>query len=293
MTPKQSCEKEISRFFNRYYKFCESSDSDDLIDLLSTLSSAFEKLEKATDERFNKNQRLIAIKALRNFSTHESELLNESKALELHSPTMVYFEVKILCLIPLEAISYVLKNLRSKSTKKYVRSNFIFYSKYVDIYPAIFNVAIDLFFAAERNSLDINGEGYSSISHAIEYERNNGYSHYIDGKIVMLDGSDAGLYLESSVISIDQKNREDALQPIDDDGLISATSQLTTSPLKQAEMMQTEDKKYILSRLIENSTIAIERKDGRYDVTKVNRGLTPIEIVLMQQHLDSLNDNED
>ena len=88
MTPLKSCELELARFFNKYYKFCASSDAVSLKDLLAVMCSAcekLEKLEKVKKVNFGKNKGYRALKALRNFATHESELLNCSKALSLES----------------------------------------------------------------------------------------------------------------------------------------------------------------------------------------------------------------
>ncbi|MDH5928347.1 hypothetical protein L8S13_18735, partial [Vibrio lentus] len=139
MTPKESCEKEIARAYKKFYLFCGSSDSDDLKDLLSVLCSAFEKLETLANEDYKDNHKFIAMKAFRNFATHESELLNTSKALSLNSTTRTFSDVQLLCLIPREPLNYVLKNLRSNFTKKCIMNSVIEYKNFVDIYPALFN----------------------------------------------------------------------------------------------------------------------------------------------------------
>jgi hypothetical protein len=62
MTPLKSCELELGRFFNKYYKYCALSDSDDLKELLSVMCSACEKLEKVTAVNFGKNKKYRALK---------------------------------------------------------------------------------------------------------------------------------------------------------------------------------------------------------------------------------------
>jgi hypothetical protein len=290
MTPKESCEKEITRFFNKYYGFCASSDSDDLKEVLSSLCSSFEKLEKATKEKFKNNKRYIALKALRNFATHESELLNESKALDIHAPTIVQTEVNILCLLPKSAIKYVLNDLDSDFTKKCIRDNVIFYNKFVDIYPSIFNAAVDLYFLVEKHLLKVDGNGFSNIFQAIKYEKENNYSHYIDGKIIMLDGSDINNFIETSVISIDKKNSLQTSLPVDRDGLYNVVSLYSTSPFEQVKLMKDKDKKYILDLLLSTKAIKIEPNTSSNYVAYMNRSLTPIEVVIAHQYTESLNE---
>jgi len=288
MTPKESCEREIARFFKKYYKFCASSDSDDLKELLATLCSAFEKIETFTEQRLKKNERYIALKALRNFSTHESELLNDSRALKLHSPTLVLADVGLLCLIPVDAINYVIKNIRSDFTKRCVEKNVIYYDKFVDLYPALFNISVDLYFLVKEHSLVIKGDGYLSISKAIQYEVTNGHSHYIDGRIVMLDGSDVNVFLDSSVISIDERVAETSSLPIDEDGLYSITSSYSRSPLEQVESMKAEDKEHILQKLLSTEAILIKKNSSGEKVGHMNRELHPIEVVIANEYLESI-----
>ena len=290
MTPQESCEREISRFFNKYYEFCASSDSDDLKEMLSSLCSSFEKLEKATKEKFKSNKRYIALKALRNFATHESELLNKSKALGIHAPTIVRAEVNILCLIPTSAIEYVLSNLRSDFTKKCIKKNVIFYNKFVDIYPSIFNTAVDLYFLSKKHSLKVGGNGFAQISQAIQYEKENNFSHFIDGKIIMLDGSDVNEFIETSIVSIDQKNSEESSLHVDEDGLFRVVSLYSTSPIEQADSMKADDKQYILEQLLSTEAIKIEADSSDNHVAYMNRELSPIEVVIAHQHAESLNE---
>ncbi len=289
MTPKESCEKEFFRFFNKYYKFCSSSDSDDLKELLSSLCSSFEKLKKVTKEKLKSNKRFIALKALRNFATHESELLNESKALGLHSPTVVQSDVKLLCLVPKNTIEYVLNNLHSKFTINCVKKNFTFYKEFVDIYPALFNSAVDLYFLAERHLLKVEGQGYASISQSIEYEKANGYQHHIDGKIIMLDGTDVNNFLSTSIISMNDKNHENSSLYVDENAFYRVSSLYSTSPIEQASSMKAEDKKHILNKLISTKAIKIETNDDLTPVAYMNRELTPIEVVIAQEYVESLN----
>ena len=288
MTPKESCEKEIVRTYNKFYNFCDSSDSDDLKDLLSTLCSSFEKLETLTEEKYKDNHRFIAMKALRNFATHESELLNTSKALSIESLTQTFSEVQLLCLLPQGSLDYVLKNLRSNFTKKCIGQTVVEYDEFVDLYPSIFNLTVDLYFLVKKHSLSISGDGFLSISNAITYEANNGYSHYIDGRIIMLDDSDINVFLKASMIEINEKVAEKNSLPVDNDGLYSGISAYDKSPLEQVKQMNPDDKKYILQRLLDTNAIEVKANKSEGRVGYMNRELHPIELVIANQYLETL-----
>ncbi|MEZ9591757.1 hypothetical protein AB4302_12425 [Vibrio breoganii] len=279
MTPLKSCELELSRFFNKYFKYCASSDADDLKDLLAVLCSACEKLEKTKAVNFGGNKRYRALKALRNFATHESELLNSSKAISVASVKMVHAEVKLMSLLPVEVIDYAIRNLKSKQTIKFLKEVTINYGKYVDIYPALFNFTVDLYFEAVTHNLTVDGSGFKEIENSINYEKLNGFPHYIGGKIIMLDGSDVNTFIETQAVSIETINREIAEAPVGEDGLQSYVTAYDKMPFDEVKMMKEEDKNYILNLLIDSGVVTFN--DNKVITT---RPLEPIEIVILHEH---------
>ncbi|NVP02508.1 hypothetical protein HWA77_20050 [Photobacterium damselae subsp. damselae] len=281
MTPLKSCELELSRFFNKYFNYCASSNADDLKELLSVMCSACEKLEKVKVVNFGKNKRYRALKALRNFATHESELLNFSKAISLKSVTMVHAEVQLMSLLPQEVVNYAIRNLKSKQTIKYLKEVIINYGKYVDIYPALFNFTVDLYFEVVNHNLNIEGEGFKELENSINYEKLNGFPHYIGGKIIVLDGSDVNTFIETQAISIENKQCEFSEAPIGNDGLKSYVTAYEKMPFDQVSMMKKEDKNYILNLLIDSGVVT-------YNGNKVSstRPLDPIEMIIVHEHLN-------
>ncbi|PSV20676.1 hypothetical protein C0W44_11800 [Photobacterium leiognathi subsp. mandapamensis] len=281
MTPLKSCEIELSRFFNKYFKYCASSDADDLKELLSVMCSACEKLEKVKAVNFGKNKRYRALKALRNFATHESELLNSSKAISLASVTMVHAEVQLMSLLPREVVDYAIRNLKSKQTIRYLKEVTINYGKYVDIYPALFNFTVDLYFEAVNHNLNIEGAGFKELENSINYEKLNGFPHYIDGKIIVLDGSDVNTFIETQAISIENKQCEVSKAPIGEDGLKSYVTAYEKMPFEQVNMMKKEDKNYILNLLIDSGVVTSNGNE-----VSSTRPLNPIETIIVHEHLD-------
>ncbi len=283
MTPLKSCELELSRFFNKYYKFCASPDADDLKDLLAVMCSACEKLEKVTSVNLGKNKCYRALKALRNFATHESELLNSSKALSVASTKKIHVEVQLMCLLPIGVLDYTLRNLPSKQTRKFLTESVVHYKKYVDIYPAIFNFTVDLYFEIKGQQLEIESDGFKSLENSIKYEKENGFPHHIKGRIIMLDGSDVNIYLEQQAISIELKNKENASAPVGEDGLYKYVTEYEKMPIEEAASMKKEDKLYIFNLLRESGVLKIDA--GEVSST---RPLNPIESVIVSEHLKTM-----
>jgi hypothetical protein len=288
MTPKESCEKEIARGFKKFYKFCASSDSDDLKDLLAVLCSSFEKIETLTNVKFKDNHRFIAMKAFRNFSTHESELLNNSKALSINGTTRTFSDVQLLCLIPQNTLNYLLSNLRSDFTKKCINDTVVAYDEFVDIYPTLFNLIVDLYFLVDKHALTIDGAGFLSIAQAIKFEQENGYSHHIGGRIIMLDGSNVNTFLKESMIDISLSVAEHSTLPVDENGLFSGISAYERSPNEQVKLMNADDKEYILNSLINTKAISIRKDVSGKNIGYMNRVLHPIEMVIANEYLESL-----
>jgi hypothetical protein len=283
VTPLKSCELELSRFFNKYYKFCASSDADSLKDLLAIMCSACEKLEKIKAINFGKNKGYRALKALRNFATHESELLNSSKALSLKSVKQVHSEVQLMCLLPKDVLDYALRNLTSKQTKKFLTESVIHYDKYIDIYPTLFNFTVDLYFEVKNQKLNVEGDGFESLENSIQYEKTNGFPHYIKGKVIMLDGSSVDAFIEAQAIDIEEKNNENDNAPVGEDGLYSFVVGYKEMPHKEAALMKKKDKEYILKLLLESGVL-------KFNAEKVTstRPLNAIESVLVSEYLENI-----
>ncbi|WP_293793379.1 hypothetical protein [uncultured Pantoea sp.] len=281
MTPKESCEFEMSRFFKRYFIFTSSSDPDELYNLLCSLCSSLEKYEIATCKKIGKNnKRYLALKALRNFYLHHSELLNSSKGIKSSDLGNIRAEVNLLCLLPLEVIERIIKDTKQEQTKRYIRETFIFYNNYVDIYPAIFNFAVDLYFLADEASLDISGDSYTEMTASINYEKKNNFAHYITGQIIPLSGILANDYIDKYVIDMEKRLQEE-------NGFNLNTirySKLEKTPLEQLNSLSNADKKFIYKDLIETKAIQIHNDNLEKHFTE-NRPLTPIEQLVLHEHL--------
>lgn len=280
MTPKESCEIEISRFFKKYYTFTSSYDPDDLNNLLNSLCSSIEKYEIATSDNVSKNnKRYLALKALRNFSLHHSELLNSSKGIKPTDIGNIRAEVNILCLLPVSVVERIINDTRQEQTKKYIREVFIFYENYVDIYPSIFNFAVDIYFLVKKSGMIITGDGYIKMTESINYEINNNYNHYISGKIITLTGIPASKYIDEHIIEMKIKLEEEK-------GLPPGTTRyakLLLTPSEQLKTLSKKEIKFIYDDLVSSNAIEIHNSNGKKTLI-IRRPLTPIEHLIASNY---------
>lgn len=286
LTPKESCEIEISRFFKRYYTFTASSDADDLNNLLNSLCSSVEKFEKATGENISRsNKRYLDLKTLRNYAIHHSELLSDSKGIKTEDFGDLRAEVGILCLLPIAIIQRVIDDTKNDQTKRYIREAFNFYKRYVDIYPVIFNFTVDIYFLAVNNSLNIFGEGFISMKKSIQFEQQRGFSHYISGRIIHCDGLSMDEFIDRYATSMDERVKEHESCEDAENGMKRYVIQMERPNLKQLNKISKADKKFIYDDLI--STKAVEIHDGLNERSfTASRPLLPIEDLIMRTFLN-------
>lgn len=202
-TTKEDCIAEIKRFFKYYYFFCESSDTDSIRELLSSTYSINDKLRKADLPNFFKNNFFLTIKAIRNYNIHHAEIYNKTKAIPLVSNSIVQADLNILCLLPIEIINKINESITTTKNKIDFKETCIYYKKYVDIYPCIFNFAVDLFFYTEENNLDVYSDDYKEFKKSIEYEKKNNFPHYVKGGFILLNKEDKDLFIDEYLHSID------------------------------------------------------------------------------------------
>lgn len=286
LTSKESCEIEISRFFKRYYTFTASSDADDLNNLLNSLCSSVEKFEKATGENVSRsNTRYLALKTLRNYAIHHSELLSDSKGIKTEDFVNLRADVRILCLVPIAIMQRVIDDTKNDQTKRYIRETFKFYKRYVDIYPAIFNFAVDIYFLAINNSLNISGEGFISMKQSIQFEKQRGFSHYISGRIIHCHGLSMDEFIDLHAISMDERVKEHESYEDAENGMKRYVIQMERLDLEQLKKISKADKKFIYDDLI--ATRAVEVHEGPKGKSfTANRPLLPIEDLIMRTTLN-------
>lgn len=200
----KDCLAEIERFFRYYNKFCESPEPDSVREVLASIYSVNDKLRKAKYPNFFNDENFIALKAIRNYAIHQSELYNKTKALPLISTSQIVSDLNILCLLPKDIVENIY-NDSSKESISAIKKVCIFYKEYIDIYPPIFNFGVKLFLYTEKNKLYINSKEYSNFKNSIEYEREEGLPHFVVGGIKFIDGTNVDSYIEQNLTTLIEK----------------------------------------------------------------------------------------
>ncbi|WP_299021953.1 hypothetical protein [uncultured Photobacterium sp.] len=201
---KDDCIAEAKRFFKYYYRFCKSPDSDDLRELLASAYSANDKLRKAGMGDFFDSEEFLSIKAIRNFFIHQAELLNETKSLPVISDVPISGETNIVCLIPVERFKLI-KEASNKTANESLDKTMVFYRDFVDIYPCIFNFGVKFYFFIKDLGFNLDTEEVLNLENSLEFERKNGYSHYIKGRISLPLGGCVDEFLSKNLISMDER----------------------------------------------------------------------------------------
>lgn len=277
MSPLESCTIEANRFFKKYYQFCKSSDSDNLREVLFSLYSLDDKLRKSDFTGFHPDNDFLALKALRNYATHESELLNESKAIATNRMTNVMAEAQIICLLPKKTIHKIKKGLKSKLTKNCIDKSFVEYNKYFDIYPSIFNIAVKVYFKIKECNLIITCNEFGKMQSSIDYEKANGISHFISGKIKMADGSSIDEYLEKYLVSIDQKISEMESLETDENGHHSFISSRCFTDEEKEIMESPESLQDFIDKLVDDEKVIFIEIPGEKPFFLKNKALSSFE----------------
>ncbi|MBB1382416.1 hypothetical protein H5071_10750 [Shewanella sp. SR41-2] len=218
---KNDCIAEISRFYKKYYTFCKSPDPDYVRDVLQSAYSLNDKLKKASITDFFDSEEFLAIKAIRNFITHQGEMLNESKSHPLISSFPIESDVSIKCLIPAEKMVEIL-NSSSKQAKEALNNEIIVYRNFSDIYPCIFNFGVKLFLVIEELGFEISSEDYLSMKKSIDFERVNGYPHFINGKVHLPLGGCVDDFINNHLITMEVRAEQLAELYEDKDGIFTS-----------------------------------------------------------------------
>lgn len=286
LTLKESCEIEITRFFKRYFTFTSSSDSDDLNNLLNSLCSSIEKFENATGEKISRdNKRYLALKTLRNYVSHHSELLSYSKGIKTEDFALLRAEVRILCLVPIAVIQRVIDDTKNDQTKRYIRQTFNFYERYVDIYPAIYNFAVDLYFLAIKSSFHITGEGFEKMTRSIQQEIQYNFPHYISGRIIHYHGLSINEFIDRHAISMDERVKEHESYEDAENGMKHFFVKIQKPSLEQLDKISKADKKFIYDDLVGTNAVEIHGGPNEKSFT-ANRPLLPIEDLIIRTLLN-------
>lgn len=180
-------EKAAERFFRQYYKHCTAPDQDTLFNFLNAAHSLNDKLLKSHDTGLFDIDEFAAIKALRNVFHHEGELINDVSILPANDLPPVSTDLVFLCLVPSKLIDQSIESIPQKYRAKEegtIRSVVHWYGEVANINPCIFNFAVKVYELVVSERIEVQGEDFKEIESSYNYEIENGFSHYVSGKIV-------------------------------------------------------------------------------------------------------------
>jgi len=203
---KEDCLAEIKRFLKNYFIYCKSPDSDSVREVLASAYSVNDKLRKSGHQGFLDNDEFLAIKAIRNYAIHQSEIYNEARALPIISREPIKADLNILCLLPVSVISKIYESVGAASQTA-IKNTCIYYKKYVDIYPCIFNFGVNLFLFTEESGLVVDSVEYLNFRNSIEFERENSCPHHVVGGFSLPNGGDIDEFIDNNLILINEKNK--------------------------------------------------------------------------------------
>ena len=201
---RDNCLAEIGRFYRCYSRFCKSPDPDLIREVIGSAYSLNDKVRKAGYPDFFKCDEFMAIKAIRNYAIHQAEIFNKTMALPLVSFVPIEADLHFLCLLPKTVVESMSEKGNSTTTPA-ITKTCVFYKKYVDIYPCIYNFGVQVFLYTEKNKLEIDSEEYLEKKKWTEYERKNGYPLFVVGGFKLPHGGDIDYLLDNNLISIKEK----------------------------------------------------------------------------------------
>lgn len=202
---KDDCLAEITRFFKYYVTYCKSPDPDAVREVLASTYSINDKLRKAGFPNFFDSDEFLTIKIIRNYAIHQAEIYNNTRALPLVSYVPIEADLSILCLIPKNIIDTICESLNFKQ-KNSIKKSCVYYERYVDIYPCIFNFGVQIFLYTEEHSLGIGTREYLDFKESIEFEREHNYPHQVKGGFSLPHGGNVDDFIENSLHSVEEKN---------------------------------------------------------------------------------------
>lgn len=187
----KSTEAAAERFFRQYYKHCTAPDSDTLFNFLNAAHSLNDKLSKSHNKGFFDIEEFTAIKALRNIFHHEGELISEVRVIPANKLPPITTDLLFLCLVPSKLIEQSIELIGKKYREKeeeIIRSVVHWYGSLANINPCIFNFAVKVYEMVVSEGIKVTGEDFKEIENSYRFEIENGYFHYVTGKIMCSAG---------------------------------------------------------------------------------------------------------
>lgn len=175
----------VARLCRAYIAFLEAPNEDSLFNWSNALHSMHDKAPEAVRNDLFKLAEFVALKALRNHFQHGGEVTHRVKPLEIGNLPLVS-DLGILCLLERRAVETAIGAINEKyraSEEPMARQAMKWYGPCVNVYPAMFNLMVQVVLLARVHGLAPDDEAYTRLENAVEKDKANGRSVTITGDI--------------------------------------------------------------------------------------------------------------
>lgn len=177
--------KAIDRFYRSYIQHCQSHDVDTLFQLLNALHSLNDQLKAEYQIDFFDIPEFITLKVIRNHLHHAGDI--SEKVLFADFPdSNVSTDLLQMCLFKAEQLKEAMSAIFPKykeEQEKIVNETVHYYSNYVNVAPAIFNVAAAIMVKLSEHRIEGESEEFHAVKSAVEKDIKMGVPIRVSGKL--------------------------------------------------------------------------------------------------------------
>ena len=179
------------RFFRLYQQHCIRPNRDTLFSLLEAGHSLNDRLKKNAALDFFDFREFVALKCLRNYFHHQQELRHVVRLVPLGNYPLVT-DLVTMCLLPHDIVDAAIKSTSPRhrgKTWQACQAVFHWYGPIVNINPCLFNFVVLAFERLTTGGIPLTGDAVEQFKASYRFEEENGFSHFVDGKLTTSAGS--------------------------------------------------------------------------------------------------------
>lgn len=181
------------RLFRAYDTYCKESGPDTLFQVLTAMHSLSDQLKTKTGEDFHSIQEFVALKPLRNYIHHGSDIPANYCVI----PTPGHSDVFTMCLLRRDQVEYAIEKVRGEKNRDEARAAceamFHWYGPAVNINPCMFNALVKIYELLVQLEQPLPTADVAELEASYRHEEEYGYSHYVDGRLSATAGSIEGI----------------------------------------------------------------------------------------------------
>jgi hypothetical protein len=173
-----------------YYSHGVSPGSDTLFSFLEAAHSMNDRLRVDHGLEFFDLPEFSAIKCLRNYFHHHSELRHAVTIVPANDYPIVT-DLMVLCLVPTEIVESAIGETGERYREAVRRSCTAVFHQYgsvVNVNPALTNLVVAAYERMTAAGISFVGEAVEKFETSYLYEEMHGYSHRVDGRLATRAG---------------------------------------------------------------------------------------------------------